>query len=145
LSASQKSPRVYLADSGILHALLGIATQDDLDGHPKAGASFEGMVISTLATRYRATPEECFFWRTHTGAELDFLIVRGNRRYGFEIKMTLAPKTTWSMHSALADLNLESLRVVYPGRERFAMGEKIIALPLSQVFTEPLDLFDSGG
>jgi len=125
-----------------LHALLGIATPDDLEGHPKAGASFEGMVIQMLAQRYHALSEECFFWRTHTGAELDFLIVRGNRRYGFEIKMTLAPKTTRSMHSALSDLNLESLRVVYPGRERFAMAPKIFALPLSQVFNEPLDLAD---
>ncbi len=79
-----KSPKVYVADSGILHALLGIKTREDLDGHPKVGASWEGFVLIELVLHIGAFPEECFFWATHAGAELDLLIVRGNQRLGFE-------------------------------------------------------------
>ena len=101
-----KAPKVYLADTGLLHTLLGITNRNDLDAHPKLGASWEGFVISQVTHLLAVRPHECFFWATHTGAELDLLVVRGRRRWGFEIKRTSAPTVTPSMRSVLADLKL---------------------------------------
>jgi uncharacterized protein len=99
-----KAPKVYISDSGVLHTLLNLPTHDDLEGHPKVGASWERFVVNEIITRLGARPEECFFWATHGGAELDLLIVRGQRRLGFECKRTVALRLTRSMHTALADL-----------------------------------------
>ena len=88
----------------MLHTLLNLPTHNDLEGHPKVGASWEGFAVNEIMTRLGARPEECFFWATHGGAELDLLIVRGQRRLGFECKRTVAPRLTRSMHTALADL-----------------------------------------
>lgn len=135
-----RMPRVYVADSGLLHALLGIGTAQDLVEHPKVGASWEGFVLQEVTQRLGARPEECFFWRSHQGAELDLLIVRGRRRLGFEFKRTTAPRVTPSMRIALGDLGLESISVIHAGRTAFPMGEKIRAVPLQAVLTdlEPL-------
>ena len=86
-----KSPKVYIADSGVLHTLLGIRSHDDLERHPKVGASWEGFGISQVVDHLRAGWDECYYWRTHAGAELDLLIVRGRKRRGFEFKRTTAP------------------------------------------------------
>ena len=96
-----KSPKVYVADSGLVHALLNLRELADVESHPKLGASWEGFVIEQLIGHLRADPEECFFWGTHAGAELDLLIVRGRRRRGFEIKRTAAPAVNRSMHGAM--------------------------------------------
>lgn len=85
-----KSPKVYIADSGILHTLFGLESREDLESHPKVGASWEGFVLRELILRLGARPEECFFWATHAGAKLDLLAVRGTRKHGFEIKRTSA-------------------------------------------------------
>ena len=127
-----KSPKVYVADSGILHALLGAERQADLDAHPKLGASFEGFVIQHIVRHLGARRDECFFWRTHDGAELDLLVVRGKRRLGFEVKRTDAPKLTPSMRSALADLKLDQLVVVHAGNETFPMSERVRAVALER-------------
>jgi len=131
-----KSPRVYIADSGILHALLGVARSDELLSHPKVGASWEGFVLEQIVRRLRAHPEECFFWRTHSGAELDLLVVRGRRRFGFEIKRTNAPRVTPSMRSAMADLRLDSLRVVHAGGHSFPMDRHIRAVAFGDLLRE---------
>ncbi len=123
-----KSPRVYVADSGILHALLGLGTRDEVLSHAKVGASWEGFVLEQVARRLRARPEECFFWRAHTGAELDLLVVRGRRRLGFEIKRTSAPTLTRSMRTAMADLKLDTLTVVHAGAHTFPMAPRIRAV-----------------
>lgn len=123
-----RSPKVYLSDSGVLHFLLGIRAMEELEGHPKVGASFEGFAIQQIARSLAAEPEECFHWGLHTGAELDLLVVRGNRRLGFEVKRTTAPRTTRSMHSALDTLGLERLDVVYFGDEVFPLAERIRAV-----------------
>lgn len=128
-----KAPKIYLADSGLLHSLLGIAGQDALESHPKVGASWEGFVIREIIARFDAQPEECFFWATHAGAELDLLIVRGRERLGFEIKRTTAPRVTPSMRSALDDLALDRLTVVHAGLHAFPLGERIVALPFAQL------------
>jgi predicted AAA+ superfamily ATPase len=75
-----KSPKVYLTDSGILHSLLGLKTMAEVEAHPKLGASWEGFVISQISTLLDVRPQECYFWATHAGAELDLLVVRGRRR-----------------------------------------------------------------
>jgi predicted AAA+ superfamily ATPase len=110
-----KAPKVYIADSGLLHTLLNIRTRADLEEHPKVGASWEGFALGEVITRLGAQPEECFFWATHAGAELDLLVVRGRHRWGFEFKRTVAPRLTRSMQTALTDLQLERLDVVHAG------------------------------
>ena len=116
-----RSPKVYVRDSGLLHALLNLPTQRDLENHPKAGASWEGFIIDQILQQLEARPDECYFWRTHTGAELDLLVVRGRRRHGFEVKRTTAPAITPSMRSALKDLGLASLTVIHAGEHSFAL------------------------
>jgi predicted AAA+ superfamily ATPase len=128
-----KAPKIYLSDSGILHSLLGIRTQDDLMHHPKSGASWEGFVIKEIIHLLGATHEECYFWATHSGAELDLLFMRGTRRLGFEIKLTTAPRLTSSMRSALVSLKLDSLTVVHAGDHSFPLADRIDAVPFSRL------------
>jgi predicted AAA+ superfamily ATPase len=128
-----KAPKIYLSDSGILHTLLGLETREDLVGHPKVGASWEGFAIGEIATRLGARPEECFFWKLHSGAELDLLIRRGNRRLGFELKLTSSPRVTSAMHSALATLDLEELVVIHAGAESYPLAPRIRAVALGRL------------
>ncbi len=128
-----KSPKVYLADSGILHSLLNLETRDDLLRHPKVGASWEGFVLDEIMVRLGARREECFFWATHAGAELDLLVVRGNRRLGLEIKRTSAPSMSRSMRSALSDLGLERLDVVHAGEHTYPLAERVRAVALARL------------
>ena len=136
-----KSPKVYVADSGLLHALLNLRTREDLEGHPKVGASWEGFVLREIVERLGAQPEEVFFWATHAGAELDLLVVRGRRRFGFELKRTSAPRVTPSIRTALDDLRLERVDIVYPGEHTFPLAEHVRALALARLYEdlEPLD------
>jgi predicted AAA+ superfamily ATPase len=131
-----KAPKIYLADSGLLHALLGITNRMDLDSHPKVGASWEGFVISQVTGLLAARPHECFFWATHTGAELDLLVVRGRKRWGFEVKRTSSPTITPSMRAALSDLKLNRLFVVHAGDHSFDMARKIRAVAWSHLLDE---------
>jgi hypothetical protein len=131
-----RAPKVYLSDTGLLHAMLGLASRDDLLGHPKRGASWEGFAIGQVIARLRAHPRECFFWGLHSGAELDLLVMRGRTRLGFEIKHTDSPAVTPSMRSALENLRLSKLYVVHAGRETFQLGPRITALPLARVWSD---------
>lgn len=131
-----KSPKVYLADSGLLHALLGLVGMKDVEAHPILGASWEGFAIAHVTGLLRVRSHECFFWATHAGAELDLLVVRGRRRWGFEVKRTAAPAITRSMRTALADLNLDRLFVIHAGRHSFDMAEKIRAVALPHLLDE---------
>ena len=116
-----KAQKVFIADTDILHTLLRIDTRDDLERHPKIGASWEGFVMKEVLRRIGARPEECFFWATHAGAELDLLVVRGSRRLGFEIKRTTSPTTTRSIHAALDSIRLNHLDVIHAGEHTFLM------------------------
>jgi len=131
-----RSPKVYIADSGLLHTLLNLRTQSDLDSHPKVGASWEGFMLEQIRCHLGAEHEECFFWATHAGAELDLLVVRGRARLGFEVKRTTAPRVTRSMHHALSDLKLERLYVIHAGEASFPMTKKIRALCVSNLGVE---------
>jgi predicted AAA+ superfamily ATPase len=135
-----RAPKVFVEDSGLLHALLGIETAADLAGHPKVGASWEGFLTKEIIERLNARPEECFFWATHAGAELDLLVVSGRRRFGFEIKRTTAPRLTRSMATVIEDLDLERLDVVHAGEATFSLAEKVRAIPASALLDriEPL-------
>lgn len=128
-----KSPKVYFRDSGLLHLLSGIQTLGDLLDHPRSGASWEGFAIEEILRSLGASPEECYFWATHTGAELDLLFVRGRRRIGFEIKRSPSPGLTPSMRIALADLSLSRLVVVHPGTRRYPLGKRVEAVPLGDL------------
>lgn len=126
-----KAPKIYLQDSGLLHALLGIAEMQSLLGHPKCGASWEGFALEQTLRLLR--PSQAYFWAAHSGAELDLLFFRGGKRYGIEFKFNEAPIVTRSMRTALMDLNLAHLWIVYPGHETYPVEANITVLPLSQV------------
>lgn len=131
-----KAPKVYIADTGLLHTLLNVRTLTDLEAHPKVGASWEGFVLSALIRQLGARSEECFFWATHGGAELDLLAVRGRHRLGFEIKRTASPRLTPSMRVALADLRLKRLDVIHLGDHTFAISKAVRAVALSRLLED---------
>jgi predicted AAA+ superfamily ATPase len=128
-----KAPKVYLSDTGLLHALLGIVDEVDLLGHPKVGASFEGFAIGEILRRLGCEPDEAYFWGLHSGAELDLLVVRGRHRRGFEIKHTDSPVVTPSMRSAMENLRLDQLDVVHVGDQTFPLAEGIRAVAMSRL------------
>lgn len=131
-----RSPKVYIADSGVLHALLGLTDRTDVMSHPKVGASWEGFVVQQIVQLLRAPPEQCFHWSTYTGAELDLLVLDGSRRYGFEVKRSEAPRLTRSMRSAVETLKLDWLDVVHAGTERYRLADRVWALPAGELVGE---------
>jgi len=126
-----KAPKIYFRDTGLLHYLLGIRSELDLQVHPKSGASWEGYVIEEVLKA--SAPDEAYFWGTHSGAELDLLLIRDGRRIGVECKRIDAPRLTPSMHAALTDLELDQLLVIYPGVQPYALSEKIKVLPFKNL------------
>jgi predicted AAA+ superfamily ATPase len=131
-----KHPKVYLTDSGILHTMFGLVTQRDLDRHPKVGASWEGFLLDQVIHLRGARRDHCFFWGTHGGAELDLLVVEGNRRIGYEFKRTVAPAVTPSMKVAIADLGLSRLNVIHGGSETFPLAKGIRAVSADRLVAD---------
>jgi predicted AAA+ superfamily ATPase len=131
-----KSPKIYLTDSGILHALLNIIRMQDLEKHPKLGASWEGFVINQVIRQLGARSEECYFWGTHAGSELDLLVVSGRWRLGFEVKRSSSPRLTPSMRNTLKDLKLRSLDVIHAGERTFGLAERIRAVAFSRLLED---------
>jgi predicted AAA+ superfamily ATPase len=130
-----KAPKIYIADSGLLHTLLGVDTRRDLERHPSVGASWEGFLMEQMIAARGARRDQCFYCRTYAGAELDLLIVDGNRRTGFEFKRTTAPVVTPSMRAALADLRLTKLHVVHAGDESFDLAPKVRAVAATHLLS----------
>ncbi|HET7500054.1 MAG TPA: ATP-binding protein [Kofleriaceae bacterium] len=126
-----KSPKVYLRDSGLAHALLGIRQFRELEGHPVLGASWEGLVLEELLGH--VSDRDLYFWSTHAGAEVDFVWRRGDRVIGFEAKWGDAPAMTRSIHIALADLGLAALYVVYPGPHRYRLDRRVEVIPIGEL------------
>lgn len=124
-----KAPKVYVTDSGLMHALLNIRDGIELDRHPKVGASWEGFILHELCVRFAIQNRERFYWRSVSGAELDLFAVRGRHRIGFEIKRTTAPTLTPSMRSALTDLKLSRLFVIHAGEHAFDLARNVHAVP----------------
>ncbi len=131
-----KSPKVYIRDSGVLHSFLGITSVDDLLRHPKLGSSWEGFLLEAVIHQLGASAGQCYFWATHTGAELDLLVVKRGRRYGFEFKRTTAPRITPSMRSALQDLKLTRLDLIYAGSETFSLAREIRAVSAERILND---------
>lgn len=129
-----KAPKIYVRDSGLAHALLGIPERPALQAHPKLGASWEGYAMEQILSI--TGDREAYFWATHAGAELDLLVFHRGKRLGFEFKYTDRPGTTKSMHVACGDLALDHLYVVHPGKHAFALDAQITAIPLAMVCGE---------
>jgi hypothetical protein len=132
-----KAPKVFVRDSGLLHSLLGITNRRDLELHPKVGASWEGYAVEEVLKALR--PDEAYYWATHQGAEIDLVLFKKGRRIGVECKRSDAPTLTPSMRIALDDLKLDRLIVAYPGDRRYALGDRVEVIPL----TELADLGDN--
>ncbi len=117
----------------LLHALLGVRTLSELQGHPKLGASWEGFVLEAVIRRIG--DRDVYFWATHSGAELDIVVQRGRAPYGIEVKWSDAPRLTKSMQIALIDLGLRRLFVVYPGPKRYSLQKNVEAIPIGELDT----------
>jgi predicted AAA+ superfamily ATPase len=130
-----KSPKVYIADSGILHALLDLADRTAVERHPILGASWEGHVINQLCAVTESRPDQRYFWATHSGAELDLLIVRGTERIGFEIKRTTQPSSTKSLTSARQTLRLDRTYIIHGGEHSFWISPDVEAVAAADIAT----------
>lgn len=128
-----KSPKVYVRDAGVLHGLLGVRERRDLERHPKVGASWEGFLLRQVTACLGAAAEECFFWATHSGAELDLLWVRGRKRWGFEFKRTSAPKLTASLKTAVDTLGLQQAYLIHAGEKSFPLDRQVTAVAAGQL------------
>lgn len=126
-----KSPKIYIRDAGILHSLLELDSFRDLSGHVKIGASFEGFAIENLVRQLQL--KSYYFWGTHAGAELDLMITFRGKRYGFEIKYSDAPRTTRSIRTAISDLQLRHLWIVYPGAECYRLDDAISVVSIEKI------------
>jgi len=131
-----KSPRIYIRDSGITHALLGIADYNQLSGHPVFGSSWEGFVIENLLS-VAPYPTRASFYRTSAGAEMDLILeLPGGKKWVVEVKSGLGPKLTKGFYNALEDINPDQSFVVYAGSERYPITEKADAISLAELAQE---------
>jgi hypothetical protein len=130
-----KSPKLYLRDSGLMHSLLAIDTPTQLATHPKLGASWEGFALETIIRTLDRPAGKISFWATHSGAEVDLYWQQGGRNLAIEVKYASAPRLTPSMKSAMTDLRLDHLWVIYPGDRTYSLTEKITVLPLFRINT----------
>ena len=126
-----KAPKVYIRDSGLVHALLAISSRAELEGHPKYGASWEGFALEQVLAA--VGPGQAFFWGTNAGAELDLLLVRRGHRYGIEFKAGDAHTMTKSLRIAMQDLQLQRAWIVYPGKESYPVEERVDVAPLGKI------------
>jgi hypothetical protein len=131
-----KSPKVYIRDTGLLHALLDLRERRGLERHPKVGASWEAFALRQIVRRLGALPEECYFWSVHSGAEIDLLWVRGRRRWGFEFKRTSSPALSRSLMNAVDELKLQRAFVVHAGEATFPLHKKVTALAVKRLLDD---------
>jgi hypothetical protein len=128
-----KRPKLYIRDSGVLHALLAVRSARDLATHNKLGASWEGFALEVAARAIGKRNEELAFWATHSGAEVDLFWQEHGRNWAVEAKYADAPRATPSMSSALKDLALAHLWVLYPGDRAYPLGPNVTAMPIAAV------------
>ncbi len=131
-----KAPKVYLRDSGILHSILNLRTHAELLRYPKLGASWEGFAIEEIIRIHQVRSQDCYFWSTYSGAEVDLMIHQQGKFIAFEFKFSDAPKITKSMHSILQDLPIEHLHVIYPGNRNYSLSEKVTVKGLENYLNE---------
>lgn len=131
-----RSPKVYVRDSGLVHALLGLVDKESVLGHPVVGNSWEGLVVENAITAV-AGRAEASFYRTSGGAEIDLVLTwRDGREWAIEVKRNAAPKLERGMRSALEDLQPERSFIVYPGSERYRLAETTEAIGLAELCEE---------
>ncbi len=128
-----KRPKLYFRDSGLFHAILGLDTRQDVLTHPKLGASWEGFALEQVIACLGLKEEEAFFWSTHAAAELDLVYVKKGRLWGVEVKYQDAPKQTKSTQTALDELSLAHLWIVYPGKKTYPLNKKTTALAFDDI------------
>lgn len=128
-----KRPKLYLSDSGLFHSLLGIQGNEELFTHPKIGASWEGFAQECVLRSIDKNTRETYFWATHSGAELDMCWQHAGKNWGVEFKYSDAPGLTTSMNTALSDLSLERLWVVYPGNKSYSLTKKVSVLSVREI------------
>lgn len=128
-----KTPKLYLRDAGLFHALQSIPDMVSLRSNPKVGASWEGFALEEFTASLAKRDSEVFFYASHSGTELDLYWQENGKNIGAEIKYQDAPRTTKSMRQAIEDLNLDHLWVVYPGNQSYPLAENITALPLTEL------------
>lgn len=128
-----KRPKLYFRDTGLLHALMAIRSSRDLASHHKLGASWEGFALEVVTRCIGKRNEELSFWATHSGAEVDLFWKEHGKNWAVEIKYADAPRLTPSMKSAVKDLDLEHLWVVYPGDRSYALASGITTLTIEAI------------
>ena len=128
-----KHPKLYISDTGILHSLQTIESIAQLNSNPKAGASWEGFALECIATSIDKKVQNLYFWGTHSGAELDLFWQHKGKNWGIEFKYADAPTITKSMRSAISDLQLSRLWVIYPGKDQYPLDKKIEVMPLIKI------------
>jgi len=130
-----KSPKVYLRDSGILHALFGLNDLDSLRAHPRLGASWEGFVVEQILSSLQPGVDS-YFWSSYSGAEIDLLLIYGSRRIGIEIKYGDAPRPSRSLTIARNDLRLDQTYIVHPGQAKIEFPNNVFVLSLADLLDE---------
>ena len=128
-----RRPKLFMRDSGLYHALMSVETEVQLQSTPKLGASWEGFAFESICRVLNREEQELYFWRTHSGSELDLLWQWGGLNWGVEFKYQDAPRLTRSMKAAMEELELAGLWVIYPGRTSYRLAEKILVLPLCDI------------
>lgn len=126
-----KSPKIYVRDTGILHALLHIDTFDDLLAHPALGASWETLVIENIIASLSGW--DAFFYRTAAGAEIDLVLTRGRKRIAVECKASAVPKVTKGFWNGLADLNVDEAWIISPVQESYPLDKQVTVSSLHNV------------
>jgi predicted AAA+ superfamily ATPase len=128
-----KAPKIYFRDSGIYHSLLGLGDLEAMMLSPKIGSSWEGFALEQIIHHCDAEEEDCYFWASHNGAEIDLIIFKNGKRLGFEFKYTDRPKITPSMRISMEDLKLDQIQIIFPGNIRFKLSENIEAVGLESL------------
>ncbi|TAE59180.1 MAG: DUF4143 domain-containing protein [Bacteroidetes bacterium] len=128
-----KSPKIYLRDAGIFHALQNIQTMNELRTNPKIGASWEGFALEEVVSFLSKRDNEVFFYASYAGTELDLYWEDKGRKMGVEFKFMDAPRLTKSMHQSLSDLSLDHLWVIYPGEKSYPLSAHVTVLPLHEM------------
>lgn len=134
-----KSPKIFFRDSGVFHTLLNLRDRNELETHPKLGASWEGFALEEVIRASRARTEDCYFWSTYGKAEIDLLIRQKNGFSAYEFKYSDAPNITQSMQTALQDLNLQKIFVVYPGNKDYQLSDRIFVTGLPNLLSTRLN------
>ena len=128
-----RRPKLYLRDTGLLHALMSLDSLEQLQSSPKVGASWEGFALESIGRVLDRVDQELYFWQTHGGAELDLFWQWGGKNWGVEVKYQDAPRLTRSMRVAMDDLDLAGLWVVYPGRTAYRLADTVQVVPLRDI------------